>query len=108
MLQNMEQNIVTKGKALEDKDKEIAAEKRKLQLKLKKQKHKEMQLKEEKLKEKEEKLFYEQQYNSVQEELQANREVIKELRGRYKAALEEIKDLEHEQELKHSNDLNDL
>jgi len=34
----MEQNIVTKGKALEDKDKEIAAEKRKLQLKLKKQK----------------------------------------------------------------------
>ena len=36
MLIQMEQKMLTKGKAIEDKDKEIVAEKRKLQLKLKK------------------------------------------------------------------------
>lgn len=41
LLADMEQKIVTWGKALEDKDKEIAAEKWKLQLKLKKQKARE-------------------------------------------------------------------
>lgn len=42
----------------------------------------------------EEKLFYEQQFNNIQDEVSSLREVIKELWGRYKGALQEIKDLE--------------
>ena len=60
------------------------------------------------MKEKEEKLFYEKQYNDIQEEVEENREVIKELRKRYKGALNEIKDLEYENENKHAELLDSL
>ena len=75
---------------------------------IKQQKAQEAKLKEEKIREKEEKLFYEQQYNNIQEEVEENREIIKELRQKYKGALEEIKDLEHENEFKHAEILEDL
>lgn len=59
-----------------------------------------------KMKEEEEKLFYEKQYNNTQEELREKDALIKELRDRYKAALQEIKDLEEEHENEHSDLLN--
>ena len=60
------------------------------------------------MKDKEEKLMYEQKYNSLQEEVEEQREVVRELRDRYQGALQEIKDLEEENEGQHADLLNDL
>ena len=70
LLKHMEEKMVTGGQALESKDKEIAKNRRKMQLKLKEQMKIQQELLQEQLKEKEEKLFYEKQYNSIQEEVE--------------------------------------
>lgn len=108
LLQHMEEKMVTGGQALEQKEREIIQQKRKMQLKLKKQRNQQKELLEEKMKEKEEKLWLEQQYNSVQDQAKEQEEIITELRSRYKGALEEIDDLQHENENKHAEILSDL
>ena len=52
----------------------------------------------EKLKKEDEVLMVEQNYKDLQEECEENRKVIKKLRAKYKAAVDEIKDLEQEHE----------
>ena len=63
---------------------------------MKKQKKKEQQLMEEQAKQRDEMLMVEHDFKNLQEEVDENREVVKELRVKYKGALEEIKDLEQE------------
>jgi hypothetical protein len=50
----------------------------------------------EKMKKEEEMLTVTKNYKSLQEEVDEQREVIKQLRLKYKQATEEVKDLEHE------------
>lgn len=96
LLSQMQQKLVFGGKALEEKEKIRAKEVREIQLKLEKQKQKEHELFEENKKQEEEMLMKEQQYLDLQEEVNANRNILKELRSRYKAALQEIQDLKNE------------
>lgn len=96
LLSQMQQKLVVGGKALEEKEKIRAKEVREIQLKLEKQKQKEKELFEENKKQEEEMLMKEQQYLDLQEEVNANRNILKELRTRYKAALQEIQDLKNE------------
>lgn len=49
------------------------------------------------MEEEEKKLFYENEYNNLQEETQEQKKIIETLRERYKGALQEIKDVEREQ-----------
>ena len=106
LVKEMENKLVQKDQALDDKEKLKSKKIRKMQLALKKQKEKEKILNEQKIKEEEEKLFYEKQYNSKQEELNEKDSVLKELRERYRGALQEIKDLEEEHENEHAELLN--
>ena len=106
LVQEMENKLVQKDMALDEKEKLKLKKIRKMQLALKKQKEKERILSEEKQKEEEEKLFYEKQYNNKQEELKEKDSLLRELRERYKGALQEIKDLEEEHEDEHAELLN--
>ena len=92
LLGKMQQKLVVGGKALEEKEKDRAKEVREMQLKLEKQRQKEVQLFEETKKKEEEMIMVERQYQDLQEEVVENRKIIKELRTRYKAALQEIED----------------
>jgi uncharacterized protein (UPF0147 family) len=105
-VQEMEQKLVQRDHALDEKERNKAKKLRKMQLALKKQKEKERFLREQKLKEEEEKLFYEKQYMDQNEQIKEDGQIIRELRERYKGALEEIKDLETEHELQHAELLN--
>jgi len=96
ILSKMQQKLVVGGKALEEKEKDRAKEVREMQLKLEKQKQVEKQLFKQKQQQEEEKLMVEQQYHDLQEEVDDNRKIIKELRNRYKAALSEIDDIKKE------------
>lgn len=99
----MEQKLVIGGQALEDKEKDKAKEIRMYQLELEKQKQVEQKLFEENKKKEEEVLMVEHQYKSIksllfillldlQDEVDENRKIIKQLRNRYKGALQEIED----------------
>ena len=63
---------------------------------MKKQKKKEQQLMEEQAKQKDEMLMVEHDFKNLQEEVEENRQVVRELRVKYKGALEEIQDLSNE------------
>jgi hypothetical protein len=93
ILEKMQQKLVVGGKALEETEKEKAKQIRDIQLKLEKQKQIEQELFEEKKKKEEEMLMVEKQYKSAQEEIEDNRKIIKQLRERYTAALQEISDI---------------
>lgn len=96
ILNKMQQKLVIGGQALEEKEKEKAAEVRRMQLEIEQQRQKEKELFEEKQRQEEEMLMVEKQYKSLQDEVEGNRNVIKELRSRYKSALQEIEDLKRE------------
>ena len=53
----------------------------------------------EKQKKDEEMLMVEKQYKSLQEEVDEQRQVIKQLRVKYQQASSEVKDLEHEHQI---------
>lgn len=89
----MQKKLVFGGKALEEKEKLRAKEIREMQLKIEEQQQKEKELFEETQRKKEEMLMAERQYKDLQEEVLENRKIIKELRTRYKAALQEIEDI---------------
>jgi hypothetical protein len=86
MLKDLEKQMVQGGQALEEKEREAAQKYREMQLKLKKQKKKEKQLLKEKMKKEEEMLNVEKNYKSLQEEVDEQREVIKQFRIKYKQA----------------------
>lgn len=69
---------------------------REMQLQLNKQKKKEKQLLEEKRKKEEEMMMAESNFKSMQEEVDAQRQIIKKLREKYQAAQSEIADLQSE------------
>jgi kinesin family protein 3/17 len=96
MIQEMENKVMIGGKELEEKEKELAKQYKQMQEKLHKQKKKEMQLIEDALKKEEEMLLIEKNYKDIQEELKDDRKIIGDLRGKYKAAMSEIKDLQTE------------
>jgi Kinesin motor domain len=96
MIQEMENKVMVGGKELEEKEKELAKQYKQMQEKLHKQKKKEMQLIEDALKKEEELLLIEKNYKDIQEELKDDRKIIGDLRGKYKAAMSEIKDLQSE------------
>ena len=96
MIQEMENKVMVGGKKLEEKEKELAKQYKQMQEKLHKQKKKEMQLIEDALKKEEEMLLIEKNYKDIQEELKDDRKIIGDLRGKYKAAMSEIKDLQTE------------
>jgi myosin heavy subunit len=96
ILQKMQQKLVIGGKALEETEKERAKQVREMQLKLEKQKKIEQELFQQKKEQEEEKLMVERQYKDLQEEVDENRKIIKELRMRYVAAIQEIEDIKKE------------
>ena len=98
----MERKLVQRDQALDDQERKKSKKLRKMQLALKKQREKEKFLLEQKQKEEEEKLFYEKQYKDRNEEFEEHKKVLKEIRERYKGALQEIKDLEEEHEKEHA------
>jgi hypothetical protein len=99
LIRELEEKLVHGGRALEDKDRDQAAKVRDVQLKLKKQKMKEKKLMMERRKKEEEVFLAEKNYKNLQEEVDDMRNVIKQLRFKYKQSLDEIKDLEHENQL---------
>lgn len=77
---------------------------REFQIKLKQQKQRERELLESRLRQEEEMMLKERDYQSMQEELEDMRKLIKKLRTRYKQATAELKDLGAE----HSREKQDL
>jgi hypothetical protein len=71
------------GEALEEKERAQIQKQREMQLMLSKQKKKEKKLMEEKRRKEEEILTVEQNYKSLQEEVEANRQIIKKLREKF-------------------------
>ena len=73
---------------------------REYQIKLKQQKQRERELLESRLKQEEEMMLVEQNYQSLQEEVDDMRKLIRKLRVKYKQAMNEINDinLEHSKE----------
>lgn len=92
----MENKLVSGGQTLEQKEREKQKAYREFQLKLRKQKKKEKHLIEEKKRQEDEMLMVENQYQSLQEEVDANRKIIKKLRTKYKQHESEINDLKSE------------
>ena len=84
LVADMEDQLVTGGQALEDKDKEYAKEQRRLQLELEEEQKKQAELLAEKQRAEEEMLEKDKQYNSLQEEVEAQRKIIKRLRQKYR------------------------
>ena len=66
---------------------------REYQIKLKQQKQRERELLESRLKQEEEMMLKEKEYQSMQEELDDMRKLIKKLRNRYKQTTAELKDV---------------
>ena len=98
LVADMEDQLVTGGQALEDKDKEYAKEQRRLQLELEEEQKKQAELLAEKQRAEEEMLEKDKQYNSLQEEVEAQRKIIKRLRQKYRQAKAELNDIEKDQE----------
>ena len=92
----LEQQVVTGGQALQEKEREQLQRQREMQLQLRKQKKKEKRLLEEKRRKEEEVLLVEKHYKDLQEEVSELREVVRMLRDKYKAARMEIEDLQQE------------
>ena len=107
-IRQMEEKMMSGGKQLKAKEKELAQQYIQMQTKLKKQKKKEMALIEDALKKEEEMLLIEKGYQNIQEELKDNRRMIGDLRAKYKAALDEIKDLQKEHQSEKEELLDDM
>jgi len=101
-LQMMQQQLVVGG-AKDDKssggDSEEKKKYQQMLKKLKNQNHKQEELLRQKQQKEEELFEAEQKYNSMQEEVDAQRKIIKKLRKKLKDANNEIKDLHREHEL---------
>lgn len=93
IIKEMEQKLMKGGDVFEDKEKMKAKAYREFQIKLQKQKLKEKKLKEEQLKREEELMT---NYQDLQEAVDDKSKIVNKLKKRYKAALTEIQDLEHE------------
>ena len=98
LIEELEHKVVFGGHALEEKEREEAKKERELKLRLKRQKKKEKALINEKLRKEEEILMVSKNYQSLQEEVDDMREVMTKLRERYRASLNEIRDLQEEHE----------
>lgn len=85
------------GHAIADKEKETAHHKREMQLKLQEEIAKQEQLKAEKAKKEAELLEKEQQYGTLQEEVIAQRSIMKKLRNKVHALERELKDCNKDQ-----------
>jgi hypothetical protein len=96
LIYDYEQQLVVGGQALEDKEKQQARQYREMQLKLRKERKKQMKLQNENQAKADEKLMVAKHYQGIEEELEEMKDVVKQLRSKYKGALSEIKDLEKE------------
>ena len=107
MLSYITEKLITGGQLIEETEQERLKDYHRLQLQLQGQKDKEAAMQETKRKQEEEVLLKEKQYQSMAEEVEEQRKVIKALRAKYQAALAEIEDLGHEREAE-KGDLLDL
>jgi hypothetical protein len=98
MIKQMEQKMVQGGEALDQKEKEQSKNYREYQIKMKKQRKREKKLLEEKRQREEEVINVEHKYKSLQEEVEANREIIDTLKLKYQQTQNELRDIEQEQQ----------
>jgi kinesin family protein 3/17 len=81
---------------IEQREKERLKAQKNFRRKFKMQKKRQLQLIEEKKKKEEEMMNMEKKYQSAQDELEDLRKIVKDLRGRYKGIMNEIKQANHE------------
>ena len=93
IIQQMENQLVSGGNALEEKEKKLAQEKRKMQKELEIERLNQQQILEEKQRQEEELLEKEAAYTSLEQEVTAQRKIIKRLRQKYKQADSELRDI---------------
>jgi kinesin family protein 3/17 len=105
IIKDMEQKLMVGGDGVEGKEKTQAKAYREFQLKLQKQKVKETRLKEEQLKREEELMT---NLQDVQDAADEKGKLVLKLRKRYKAALNEIKDLDEEHQSEKSELLDSI
>ena len=96
LISEMEQKVMKGGEQLAEQEREANRAYWAVQLKKKKLKQKEKEMMIEQKKREEEKLMMEEEYKSKEEEVEMKTKKIGKLRWRYKQALQEIEDLEHE------------
>lgn len=94
----MEAQLVKGGEALEEAEKVKAQEQRRLQLELEEERKRQQALIIERQQVEEEAMQKDAQYNSLQEEVESQRKIIKKLRQKYKQAESELKAQTHDQD----------
>lgn len=98
MLAYITEKLITGGQLIEETEQERLKEYHRLQLQLQSQKTREIESQETKRKQETEFLLQEKQYQSLNEEVEEQRKVIKALREKYQSSVREMKDLECERE----------
>lgn len=108
MIKEIQNKLVHGGEELNKVEKQRLKAQKKFRRKLKIQKRREQQLIEEKKKKEEEILNIEKKYQSAHEELDDLRNIVKELRNKYKATMNDIKNANHYIEDEKENIYEDL
>jgi hypothetical protein len=98
MLAFIKEKLITGGQIIEDSEQLRLKEYHRLQIQLQEQKDRETHFQEVTRQQEEDLLLKEKQYQSLSEEVEEQRKVIKGLRSKYKSALREIEDLGYERE----------
>lgn len=99
IISDFQTQLIMGGEALNKAEQAKTHAIRSYRLKLRKQKKREKELIDETRKREEEMLYKEQNYQSMQDELEDLRRVVKKLRTKYKTYKQEIEDVNHENEL---------
>lgn len=101
LMSKMEQQLVTGGHALEEKDRIAAAERRRLQLDLEKQQERQQELAVQNAIKEQELLEKDQKYNNLADEVEGQRKIIAKLRKNYKNVQAELRDVDRDAEGKY-------
>ena len=100
-MRQMEQQLVTGGQALEEKEKIAAADRRRLQLDLEQEQARQKELASQNAIKEQELLEKDHKYNNLAEEVDGQRKIIAKLRKNYKNVQAELRDVDRDAEGKY-------